>query len=112
MYYDNHTAKHATDIQKIKESKYTTMKIITWWRKLAWKEDRHYKTERKQDGKNKPSLSINNYFKYKLIKFSKDREWLNGLKIMIQPYAVYKAITSYLTIHTNWKWREGKRYST
>ena len=121
MYYDNHTAKHATDIQKIKESKYTTMKIITWWRKLAWKEDRHYKTERKQDGKNKPSLSINNYFKYKLIKFSKDREWLNGLKkqdpIMLlweshfsfkDTYEGYTLLSEWMKkkIPLKWKWKE------
>ena len=121
MYYDNHTAKHATDIQKIKESKYTTRKIITWWRKLAWKEDRHYKTERKQDGKNKPSLSINNYFKYKLIKFSKDREWLNGLKkqdpIMLlweshfsfkDTYEGYTLLSEWMKkkIPLKWKWKE------
>ena len=77
MYYDNHTAKMCNRYTKEKGIKVYHYENHHMMKKDSMK-GRHYKTERKQDGKNKPSLSINNYLKYKLIKFSKDREWLNG----------------------------------
>ena len=44
----------------------------------------------------------------------KDKDWLNGYKnktlICAVYYAVYKRPISNQGIHTDWKWRAGKRY--
>ena len=51
---------------KRKESKYIATKIITSQRKMARKEQKNYKADRKQlENLNSKSLLVNNYFKYK-----------------------------------------------
>ena len=41
----------------------------------------------------------------------KDKDWLNGYKNKTPIYVVYKRPTSKQGTHTDWKWRDGKRYS-
>ena len=42
----------------------------------------------------------------------KDKDWLNGYKNKTPIYAVHERPTSNQGIHTDWKWRAGKRYTT
>ena len=41
----------------------------------------------------------------------KDTDWLNGYKNKTHIYAAYKRPTSDLETHTDWKQKDGKRYS-
>ena len=40
----------------------------------------------------------------------KDKDWMNGYKNKSPIYAVYKRPTSKQGTHTDWKWRDRKRY--
>ena len=42
----------------------------------------------------------------------KDKDWLNGYKNKTPIFTVYKRPTANQGIHTDWKWRAGKRYFT
>ena len=39
----------------------------------------------------------------------KDKDWLNGYKNKTPTHVVYKRPTSKQGIHTDWKWRAGKK---
>ena len=42
----------------------------------------------------------------------KDIDWLNGYKNKIHICAILKRPTSLQGTHTNWKWEDGRKYST